>query len=765
MTERAAFEVTGLVQGVGFRPFVHGLATALDLRGFVQNRGAHVLIDVEGAPSALASFEARLRRDPPPSAVIDGVERETLSPLHRREFVILGSQARADAPVHIPADVATCADCLRELFDPANRRYRHPFVVCAHCGPRHSMITRLPFDRGATSMAAFRMCADCASEYGDPRDRRFHAQGICCPACGPRLFARDLTGERATGEASLRQAEATIAAGGIVAVKGIGGFHLACDATSDAAILELRRRKRRDGKPLAVMLPHEAGRTLANLVPPAARDALLSRAQPIVVIDRAALECLPRLMLSRHVAPEMPGVGVFLPYSPVHHLLLADLGRPLVMTSGNTRDEPMACDDQTALGTLAGIAELWLSHDRAIVHRCDDSVTRASHGRAIPIRRGRGDAPAPVTLAERAPWPVLGVGGDLKNTFCFVEGSRAYVSAHVGNLESVAACEAASAAVARSAECLQLAPAAVVHDTHPDALAARMADMYPAAERIGVQHHHAHVLSCLAEHRHVEPAIGVAFDGAGLGDDGTVWGGEFLLVEGTRMQRAAHLARVPLPGGDAAAREPWRMALAHLEAAGVGDAAVRSALASRVAAAQLAAVARLVEHGPCAPPTSSVGRLFDAVAALLGLRDVVDFEGQAAMTLEAVATHSPEPRYAFDLDTAREPWTIHAAPVIRAIADDLDAGRDAGAIAADFHRALAEAAILVVARLARRTGIRAVALTGGVFQNARLAAGVAAGLAAEGLDVLEHRIVPCNDGGLSLGQALFGLRRLRARST
>jgi hydrogenase maturation protein HypF len=667
MTERAAIELTGLVQGVGFRPFVHSLATQLDLRGFVQNRGGHVLVDVEG-------------------------------------------------------------------------------------------------DAAAVSMAAFPPCLACAREYADPSDRRFHAQGICCPACGPRLFAREASQLRREGEAALRLAVDVLAAGGIVAVKGIGGFHLACDARNDTAVAELRRRKRREGKPFAVMLPWPDGQALAATLPAQAGAALLSAERPIVLLDWREVATAPGLHLSRHVAPGTSTIGVFLPYSPLHHLLLADMKRPLVMTSGNRRDEPMACDDAAAEERLGAIADLFLSHDRAILRRCDDSVTRVAAGRVMPVRRGRGQAPEPLTLAEASARTILAVGADLKNAFCFVDDSRAYLSAHVGNLDSAAGFQALADSVAQQSALLKLDPAVIVHDRHPDFLSTGIAGLYPDAERVAVQHHHAHVLSCVAEHRCTGPVIGVAFDGAGLGDDGAVWGGEFLVVEGTRVNRAAYLSYVPLPGGDAAAREPWRMALAHLAAAGLPPSTTcYQAIAGRVPALKVNLVAQLIEKGTCSPPTSSVGRLFDAVASLVGLRDTVEYEGQAAMALEAVATAPGACRYAFDLDTSNEPWRIEAASVIRGVAADVEARRHRGEIAAAFHHALADGVVLTATRLARRTGIRTIALTGGAFQNARLSGATAAGLRANGMYVLEHSQVPCNDGGLSLGQALFALRLLRER--
>lgn len=759
MTERALIAVSGLVQGVGFRPFVHTLATSLGLRGFVQNRGSHVFVDIEGDAAALAAFVDRLSSEPPSPAAVEGVRCERATPVSHPPFAIVQSApAAVDALRRVAPDLATCDDCRRELFDGTNRRYRHPFITCTACGPRFTVLRQLPYDRAATAMAPFRMCPACRAEYLDPRDRRFHAQAIACPQCGPTLLARDPEGlrERDRGQAALALAVATLCEGGIVAVKGLGGFHLACDATSVAAVAELRRRKHRDAKPLAVMIP-DARLVRAGSV---AQAVLNSRERPIVLVDRA----LVGVALAANVAPQCPAVGLLLPYTPVHHLLLHDVGRPLVMTSGNRRDEPMACDDDDAQAQLGGVADLFLTHDRGIDARSDDSVVRVAHDRTSFVRRSRGYAPAPLPMAERTAVDVLAVGGHLKNTFCLVSGERAYLSSHVGDLGSAASYLAWRDSVRHLTNVLDITPAVVAHDLHPDYVSTELARGYDSTTRVAVQHHHAHVLSCVAEHGCREPVIGVAFDGAGLGDDGAIWGGEFLVVEGTAYRRAAHLAYVPLPGGDAAAREPWRMALAHLSTAvGPDLGPIGERLAERLAPTPLRVVRELIARGFRAPPTSSIGRLFDAVASIAGLRDHASFEGQAAMELEACGEATPPHRYRFDLDTSHAPWTLHAAPVVRAIARDVVAGRPANEISAAFHRAVATMVADVAAGLARETGIRRVVLTGGVFQNALLARLTAAALVAAGLTVLEHSRVPCNDGGLSLGQALQAMRMMNPR--
>lgn len=764
MTERATIEVTGLVQGVGFRPFVYSLATALDLRGFVQNRGAHVFVDVEGDSAALHTFVHRLTIDSPGHAVVDRVQCRPMTPANHERFVIAGSAAIADAGVRIPPDVATCDACLQELFDPANRRHRHPFITCTACGPRYSIITGMPYDRARSSMAAFGMCDECRSEYLDPGDRRFHAQAIACPHCGPSLVAGSADGSGDAGAAALARAVVVLRAGGIVAVKGLGGFHLACDATNPSAVAQLRRRKGRETRPFAVMTPDATGRRIAAAAGPAALSALVSRERPIVLMPKAALPDDVRGQLAGNLDAGCPALGLLLPYTPLHHLLLADIERPLVMTSGNRSDEPMACDDEAASQQLEGIADLFLTHRRRIETRCDDSVVRVDGDRISPVRRARGSAPAPILLAETTPVTVLAVGGHLKNTVSLASGGHAYVSQHIGSLESPASYAALGETVLHLSRVLGLAPEVIAHDLHPDYLSTRYA-MDCGAPRIAVQHHHAHVLSCVAEHGWTEPVIGVAFDGAGFGTDGATWGGEFLVVDGIQCRRAAHLGYVPLPGGDAAAREPWRMAVAHLAAA-YGDALgpLGESIATRVPADRLGLARQMIARGVCAPPTSSVGRLFDAVASLIGVRDRCGFEGEAAMALEAIATSATPLRYRFEYNTAPMVWTIDAAPVIRGLSADAHRGAAPGHIAAAFHEAVAHMIADVTVRLSRQTGIGHVALTGGVFQNALVRHHAARALDAAKLTVLEHRVVPCNDGGLSLGQALFAMRVVTAEA-
>lgn len=752
--ERLLIEVHGTVQGVGFRPHVYSLARALGLRGFAQNRGAHLFIDLEGDDAAVRTFVDLLKTRPPVRAVVDSITCRPAAPAQAFEFRLTTSAPTGDE-IRMAPDVATCDACRAELFDPRNRRYRYPFITCAQCGPRYTIITGVPYDRARTTMSEFEMCEACRREYQDPGNRRFHVQAIACPDCGPGLTLHQGQVTVAEGDGALHAAATALTEGRIVAVKGLGGYHLACDATSAAAVATLRARKRRDAKPFAVMLSAEQLEALTQW--PSVWDVLKGPERPIVLVDRSLL---PH-QLPGGVAPGYPAIGVMLPYTPVHHLLLASAGRPLVMTSGNLSDEPIVCDDDEARRRLGRIADLFLAHDRRIHVRCDDSVMRATGSGVLPVRRARGLAPAWIDLREATREPILATGGHLKNTFCLHTGDRAWVSSHIGDLESAAAYASLREAVEQATAMLDVHPGVVAHDRHPDYLSTRFAEECPAARRIAVQHHHAHVLSCAAEHGVTEPVLGIAFDGSGYGDDGTIWGGEFLLIERTAYTRLAHLSCVPLAGGEAAVREPWRTAVAHLVAAGHDR--MIGALAERVGQARFAPVHQMILRRVGAPLTSSAGRLFDAVAAIAGLRDEAAFEGQAAMQLEALACVEARRFYAFDVATSTEPWHIHAAPLIRAIADDLLSGIDRGSIAAGFHAATSAMVADVASRLAARVGVSCVALTGGVFQNARLLHEAARALAQAGLNVLVHRRVPCNDGGLSLGQAVAAARLLRTQ--
>ena len=743
---RLGVRVEGVVQGVGFRPYVHGLASGLGLGGLVGNDTGGVFIEVEGDPAALDRFLAALAAGAPPLAVIDRVETEVLTPAGVGDFVIVPSDPGGERQTLISPDTATCDACLAELFDPGDRRFRHPFINCTNCGPRFTIIRDVPYDRPMTTMAAFAMCADCAREYADPRDRRFHAQPVCCPACGPslRLLDRDrspIAGDPLSGAVEL------LRAGGVLAVKGVGGYHLAALAGSEPAVAALRARKHREDKPFAVMAGSlEIARALGAGGDPEAR-ALTSPRRPIVLLARD-----DRGAVAPSVAPGNRSLGVMLPYSPVHHLLARDLGAPFVLTSGNLSDEPIAYRDDEALDRLRGIADAFLTHDRAIHIRTDDSVVRVVGGRETPLRRSRGYVPQPVTVIHPFPRPVLGCGAELKSTFCVGKGRRAFVSHHIGDLENYETLQSYTEGIEHFLRVFDAQPELVAHDLHPEYLSTKFAADLDGVERVGVQHHHAHVAACLADNGEAGPAIGLAFDGLGYGSDGTMWGGEILVADLTSFRRAGHLAPVRMPGGAMAIREPWRMAAAHLEAA-LGGGAPSELPVARAHADRWDAVTAMARTGTASPTTTSVGRLFDAVAAILGVRDHINYEGQAAVELEQLADLRETSAYPMAIEEG-DPFQLAGADLVRAVVADLRAGVARPLVAARFHNGLAAAAVAACERLREGTGLGAVALSGGVFQNVLLTERVVAGLERGGFRVLTHSRVPANDGGISLGQAV-----------
>ncbi|MEU2896550.1 carbamoyltransferase HypF [Streptomyces sp. NPDC001273] len=767
---RARVVVRGVVQGVGFRPFVYGLATGLGLAGHVTNTGDGVVAEVEGASSAVDRFCARLAPGAPPLAVVESVERADLPVTRESGFGIVAS--RADGPVRtlVAPDTATCRDCLAELADPGDRRHRHPFITCTHCGPRFTIVTGLPYDRAHTTMAGFPLCPDCAREYRDPGDRRFHAQPVACPACGPRL--RLVTGpghgSPAAGADPLDAARSLLAAGAVLAVKGIGGYHLACDATRPEAVAALRRRKARGDKPFALMAPDV--RDVGHLVHmgPVERDLLTGPERPVVLMRRRpVVRSGPEMLVpADSVAPGSPDLGVMLPYSPVHHLLLA-AGAPrlLVMTSGNVSGEPIVTDDEEALTRLAGLADAWLTHDRPVHVPCDDSVVRVLDGEPLVLRRSRGYAPLPVTLPAPVV-PALAVGGDLKNVFCLGQGDRAWLSAHVGDMDDLATQEAFGRAERHLESVTGVRPALLAADTHPGYRSGAWARRHAAGRPVvRVQHHHAHIASVLAEHGFPEGGrvTGVAFDGTGHGDDGAVWGGEFLLTDYDGFHRFAHLAYVPLPGGDAAVRRPYRMALAHLHAAGIAAGPDLPCTAACPPDELDVLRVQLARELNCVP-TSSMGRLFDAVSSLTGVCHHAGYEAQAAVELEAAAVAAGaddephDPRYVFRLSDGPGPLTAGPAPLLTAVVEDVRRRVPAGVIAARFHRAVARLVRDVCVAARRAGGPRTVALTGGVFSNALLSSACAGELRTAGFTVLRHRDIPPNDGGLALGQLIVAAR-------
>lgn len=773
-TAGVELRVRGLVQGVGFRPTVWRLARACGLSGEVLNDGEGVLIRAWGPSETLTRFEAALLGEPPPLARIDSVQRTILvqaSPHLRPDgFRIVASQ-RGAITTGIVADAATCPACLAEVVDAANRRYRYPFTNCTHCGPRLSIVHGIPYDRASTSMVAFPMCPSCQAEYEDPTDRRFHAEPNACAHCGPRLWLEDARGVEippSLHEDAIAMAARLIGAGAIVAVKGIGGFHLACDAGNAEAVANLRARKRRYDKPFALMardLSMVRGYARVN---EAEARLLASSAAPIVVLERSAAS----LPLAPEVAPLQSSLGLMLPYTPLHHLLMRDLGRPIVLTSGNRSEEPQCIDNNEARDRLQGIADFWLLHDREIVNRLDDSVARCVDGAPSVLRRGRGYAPEPIVLPrdfEHAP-RILAMGAELKNTFTLLRGSEAIVSQHIGDLEDTATHAGYRATMRLYRDLFAVSPELVAVDRHPNYLSTQWGRAIAGNENVPiveVQHHHAHVVACLAEHGVplcAPPALGIVLDGLGFGEDGELWGGEVLLADYRSFERLASFEPVPLLGGAKAMREPWRNTFAHLcQFVGWAEISDRYAgldIVKRLAAKPVPQMQRMLETATNAPPSSSAGRLFDAVAAALGICPArTSYEGQAAIELEAMATRTmSEEGYPYDIRQgrlARLGWR----PLWLALLADLAANTPLDVIAGRFHKGLISALATLSRTLAARCEATTVVLSGGVFQNRLLLEGVACDLRQAGMTVLTPRRVPANDGGISLGQAVIAAAR------
>jgi hydrogenase maturation protein HypF len=761
---RIAARVEGVVQGVGFRPYVFRLAEELGLAGFVRNDAHGVLLEVEGPAGVVERFLADLPERAPPLARVERVAVVAeLAPGGQQGFAIAGSTAGGEPDALVSPDTATCADCLAELFDPADRRHRYPFVNCTNCGPRFTIVQGVPYDRPATTMAGFTMCPACQAEYDDPRDRRFHAQPNACPACGPR--ARLVGAGRAgDGADAVAAAAALLRRGAILAVKGVGGYHLACRADDEDAVAALRARKHREDKPFALMASGldaaaelvELGTTEAGL--------LLAPDRPIVLAPRRA-----GARVAPAVAPASRELGVMLPYAPLHHLLLADAGGTLVMTSGNSSDEPIAYRDDDALRRLGPIADAFLLHDRPIHMRTDDSVVRAVRGRPQTLRRSRGLVPESIDLPIACARPVLACGAELKNTFCVAKGRRAWVGHHIGDLGDAETTRSFAEGIDHFERLFAVRPEVVAHDLHPDYRSTAYALEQTDADLVGVQHHHAHLAACLAEHGETGPAVGAIYDGTGYGTDGTVWGGELLVGDLRGFERAGHLWPVRLPGGDRAVREPWRMACAWLVVAGEGERPpLPGALVSEVAEEKWRTVVRMAQTGLAAPVTTSMGRLCDAVAALCGLRARTSYEGQAAIELEAVAVAVGGPAFdlategAYPLPVADEPGAgllLDARPTVLAVLDDVAAGAPAAVVSSRFHRAVATATATACARAAERAGLGTVVLSGGVFQNRLLLEWTAALLEGRGLRVLVPERLPPGDGGISYGQAAIAAAR------
>ncbi|MEV4399337.1 carbamoyltransferase HypF [Nonomuraea sp. NPDC049607] len=741
---RIRVRVEGLVQGVGFRPFVSGLAGRHELAGFVGNDPRGVFIEAQGEPSALRAFVAELERRAPPAALVESVTVADAEPVAESGFRIVPSRGEGARQVCVPPDTAPCDACAAEIADPAARRHGYAFTNCTDCGPRFTIVTDLPYDRPNTTMAPFAMCAHCSREYRDPGDRRFHAQPVCCPACGPSLRLLDADGRPRPGD-PVGTAALWLAQGRILAVKGVGGYHLAALAGDEEAVGTLRARKRREGKPFAVLAADLAAARELVLLGPAAEGVLSGPRRPVVLLPRR--DGAP---VAEAVAPGNRELGVMLPATPLHHLLAVRLGRPMVLTSGNRSDEPIAHRDDDALERLSGIADGFLVHDRRIHVRADDSVVRLFRGRELPVRRSRGYVPAPVPLRRPPSRHVLACGGELKNTFCLVKGRHAVLSQHIGDLEGYETLRSYAEGIDRLSRLFGVRPRLVAHDLHPEYLSTKYALGLDDVELVGVQHHHAHIASCLADNGEEGPVIGVALDGLGLGSDGTLWGGELLVADLRGFERAGHLEALPMPGGAAAVRQPWRMGVSYLDAI-YGDEPPDLPFVRRHRD-RWAAVAALARTGTNAPVTSSAGRLFDAVAAIAGLRDRVLFEGQAAIELEQLAEPGERAAYPAALSTGPE-LVVSGTDLVRGAVEDLLAGVPTPLVAARFHNGLARALLRAVQALRERTGLRDVALSGGVFQNVVLLERMETGLREAGLRVLLHSRVPPNDGGLSLGQA------------
>jgi hydrogenase maturation protein HypF len=735
---RVAVRVEGVVQGVGFRPYVHGLAHRFGLSGRVGNDTAGVFMEIEGAEQAVSEFLATLPAQAPPLAVIEQVRTHPLAPTGEQGFHIVSSHAAGRRDTLISADTATCADCLREMADPTDRRFEYPFTNCTNCGPRFTIVQDVPYDRPFTTMAPFEMCPACAREYHDPSDRRFHAQPVCCPACGPRLRLIDASGAELPGEPIAAAAE-LLRAGAVLAVKGLGGFHVAALAADAVATAELRTRKHREDKPFAVMVADLDGARQLCEIDPVGERVLSGRRRPVVLLLRR-----PDAPVAAAVAPGNRNLGLMLPYTPLHHLLLRDTAAPIVLTSGNISDEPIAYQDDDARQRLTGIADAYLTHNRAIHMRTDDSVVRVFRGAELPVRRSRGYAPEPLALAQRVPCPILGCGAELKSTFCLARGRHAFMSHHIGDLENYETLRSFTEGVEHFRRLFDVTPEIVAHDLHPEYLSTKYAVDLADVELVGVQHHHAHIASCLADNGESGPVLGVAFDGTGYGSDGTLWGGEFLLADLTKFQRMAHLAPVPLPGGAAAIRQPWRMAAAYLGSDAPQDLIQRNAK-------HWDAVLAMASRGVNSPMTSSAGRLFDAVAAILGIRDSINYEGQAAVELEQRADLTELGSY-YATITEGSPLQVHGADLVQAVVADLRAGVAPEAIATRFHHGLADTILRVCLMLRDATGIDVAALSGGVFQNVLLLERTVAALEDAGFRVLTHSRVPPNDAGISLGQ-------------
>ncbi len=745
--------VRGVVQGVGFRPFIYQLATRHNLRGWVRNTSEDVRIEVEGEARDIERFMVRLREQSPPLSHIENIAVEAGTPENHEKFEIRHSVAEEGKYQLISPDIATCPDCLREIFDPADRRYRYPFTNCTNCGPRFTIIDDIPYDRPNTTMNIFRMCPECQREYDDPLDRRFHAQPNACPACGPQLKLTDAEGNQVTCDDIIGKTCELLKEGKIVAVKGLGGFLLACDATSQTAVNRLRQRKNRPAKPLAIMVTSLDEVRRHCEVNNKEEKLLISPGSPIVLMKWKAESAVTRV-----VAPGLNYLGVMLPYTPLHHLLLRETGLPLVMTSGNISEEPIAKDNDEALRRLSGIADYFLMHNRDIYARYDDSVMIVERNAPTSVRRARGYAPYPIHLPYQSR-QILGCGAEEKNTFCLTRDNFAFVSQHIGDMENLETLEHFVNTIALYQRLFRIEPEIIAHDMHPEYLPTKYAKELADRDKIKlvpVQHHHAHIASCMADNGLKGPVIGVSFDGTGYGTDGHIWGGEFMVADYRQFNRMAFLEYLPLPGGALAIKKPYRTAIGYLLSLGI-DLDRQLPFLKNIDPAEIDIIQTQIENSINAPLTSSVGRLFDAVSALIGVRGVIEYEAQAAIDLETLADKAvnESARYPFSVTKHDEINTIKIHDLLAAIVNDLHNHTPRARIAARFHNTVAQMILEVCQKISPKAGITGVALSGGVFQNRLLLRKAVSLLESAGLEVYTHRQVPCNDGGISLGQVVI----------
>jgi hydrogenase maturation protein HypF len=749
-------EIRGVVQGVGFRPFVYQAARRLGITGLVRNDSKGVMIDAFGEDRSLANFVGELQSNPPPASSIRSIEWSPIPFESVRSFEIVASETTADRRVSIPPDLAICDACLREIFDPTDRRYLYPFTNCTNCGPRYSIVRDIPYDRKRTTMDSFEMCRACRAEYENPADRRFHAQPNACPQCGPAVTAITPDGSRVATDSPIGFAARALRAQLIVAVKGIGGFHLACDATSSVAVQRLRERKRRDAKPLAVMVRDLAAAEQIAFISPEEKRLLLSAERPIVLLERKGT------LFAKEVTGENPLIGVLLAYTPLHHILLREARLPLVMTSGNVSDEPMVTDNGEALRSLREVADVFLMHNREIETRIDDSVIRVIASKPTILRRGRGYVPGGVVLERSFSEPVLACGAHLKNAICIGAGDAAFVGPHIGDLESVSTLRAFEASVAQMKRFLGVDPGIVAHDLHPDYFSTRFAQTQDGARLVGVQHHHAHIVAVMAEHGVTGRVLGVSYDGTGYGLDGTSWGGEVMIADEIGFERFAAFRPIPLPGGDQAIRQVWRIALAALDDAFDGEPPLNALpLFSETPRRAVESIRRMVTRKFNAPLARGVGRYFDALGAIGLSMPVARYEGEIAFLWNMAADRSEQGRYPVVVRDGVQPWEIDPRPMVRAAVLDLVGGVSPSIVSARFHHTIADATVEIGRSALALRGDMPVVLSGGCFQNALLTDAVMNGFDAS-TPVLMNRAIPPGDGGIALGQAVIADAQIRA---